>query len=118
MCAVSECVCVFVFVCVRVRACVEVCKLCVLISLWCLQVEACRRQGLAAEEFIFRHPESFEEPNVSPEIVQLRSFICMVHDVRMSMCADNDTLTANASCIFTVPIDNTEYQKRKTDMIE
>jgi len=44
--------------------------------------------------------------------------ICMVHDVRMSMCADNDTLTANASCIFTVPIDNTEYQKRKTDMIE
>ena len=35
-------------------------------------LEACRRQGLTPEEFVYRHPESFEEPGVSPEIVQLR----------------------------------------------
>ena len=35
-------------------------------------LEACRRQGLKPEEFVYRHPESFEEPGASAEIVQLR----------------------------------------------
>ena len=35
-------------------------------------LEAVRRQGLAPEELIYRHPESFEAPGVSEEIVQLR----------------------------------------------
>jgi hypothetical protein len=35
-------------------------------------LEACRRQGLEPHEFVYRHPESFEEQGVSGEIVQLR----------------------------------------------